>query len=464
MRIFIWGMAILLFMSVFYQWYRSIPPLLEVEPYKAFETKIMEKISGNYGSYKSQEFLLYWAGETPIIDKSTINFLDGIWIIRSIDPTGLISFTWPNKITGTIQWKWTVFLDFKNNILLSIDALIVTSENAKILPSFFVQNDKKMFYDLNDVQKIVGKELWEIYKKNIKKDEKDVYSGFSDDEIKKNINTILAREPKKDKAGNSYFKKDLQIRNILENILNYMENVKKQKKCGETSDACIRFITRNIQEVEGIDANILIWLKDPLIMWAKKNSNPEDTNLTWESIFQKYHLDVLANDPLAVNTRDNSILTMIKSSRDPTYEMWLYLTFILSKEKKWSPYSLKIMTEMVRLGNILEKDSEHKEIIIEESNRALSSLRKVLEESYFDKLDSYLFVLKKDLKDDKGQKIDTVVFVNDLNQLIAEIDTSTLFLEYPDFRVLRRHLAWFTCIFQKNKEYIQDRRVCRGEI
>jgi hypothetical protein len=73
-------------------------------------------------------------------------------------------------------------------------------------------------------------------------------------------------------------------------------------------------------------------------------------------------------------------------------------------------------------------------------------------------------VLKENLKDDKWQKIDTIIFVNDLNRLISEIDKSTLFLEYPDFRVLRRHLTWFTCIFQKNKEYLQDIRVCRSEL
>jgi len=68
-------------------------------------------------------------------------------------------------------------------------------------------------------------------------------------------------------------------------------------------------------------------------MWGKKNSNLEG-EFSWESIFQKYHLDVLSGDPIAVNTRDNAIVTMIQSSQKPTYEMWLYLTFILSKEKK----------------------------------------------------------------------------------------------------------------------------------
>jgi len=121
------------------------------------------------------------------------------------------------------------------------------------------------------------------------------------------------------------------------------------------------------------------------------------------------------------------------------------------------------MTEMVRLGEIL-KNSEHKKIIIEESNAALSNLKKVLEETYFEKKEDYIFVLKQNLKDENGKNLDTKIFVNDLNSLIVEIDRSTLFLEYPDFRILRRHLVWFTCIFGKNKEYLQDIRICRSEV
>ncbi len=121
------------------------------------------------------------------------------------------------------------------------------------------------------------------------------------------------------------------------------------------------------------------------------------------------------------------------------------------------------MTEMIRLGEIL-KSGEHKETIIAESNAALSNLTKVLEETYFDTKEDYIFVLKQNLKDENGQNLDTKIFVNDLNALIVEIDKSTLFLEYPDFRILRRHLVWFTCIFSKNKEYLQDIRICRSEL
>jgi len=437
--------------------------MLTLKPYKNVNAKEMVQIAGKYLSYKSQELIVYGSGSNPSINKSTIKFSDGVWILRSIDPTWSVSFSGPNKVTWTISGKWTVFLDFNNGIILSIDALILGTNNSKILPSFYIQNDKKMFYDLGDIENIIDKDLWGVYKNNVLKDEREVYGGFSDEEIIKNINILLQREPQKDDTGNTYFKKDVQIRTILENILHFMENVKQQKKCWETAGSCTRYITDNIEEGKKIDPGIFMWLEEPLIMWAKKNSNLE-VSLSWESVFQKYHLDVLNGDPLAISTRDNSIVTMIESSQDPTYEMWLYLAFILSKEKNWSPYSLKIMTEMIRLWEFLKDDAEHKEVIVEESTKALANLGKVLEETYFNKKDNYLFVLKEDLKDEKWQKIDTAIFVNDLNQLISEIDKSTLFLEYPDFQILRRHLSWFTCIFEKNKDYLQDIRVCRWEL
>jgi hypothetical protein len=89
----------------------------------------------------------------------------------------------------------------------------------------------------------------------------------------------------------------------------------------------------SLETIQKIDSDVLIGIKEPLIMWGKKNSTIE-VNYSWESIFQKYHFDVLSGDKKAVSARDNAIVTMIRTSKNPTYEMWLYLTYILSKEKK----------------------------------------------------------------------------------------------------------------------------------
>jgi len=467
-RVYIWLIAIFVAWGFFLKWYISLPEVAQIWGYTSWDM-IQKQVKEKYITYKSQEFLLYWSGDDPIITQSSIVFQNGIWLLRAINPSGTISFSWPNEMAGKIKEKGTIFLDFQNKIILSIDALIVKN-NSNILPSFYIQGDKKIFYDLGDIEKIIDREIWNIYKNNAIKDENELYGVFSDEEIIKNINTILAREPSMENVGNTFFKKEVGVRIILEDIIKYMQNTKKQKKCWDNAGSCIRFITKSIQEWKKIDQDIFSKLENPLMMWAKRNSN-SDINLdySWESIFQKYHLDILANSSQAsiasaVNIRDNAILTMIQSSQNPTYEMWLYLIHILSRGDKWSSYSIKIMAEMIRLGELLKNNPENKETIVEESNSALSNLRKVLETTYFDKKDDYLFVLKENLRDDKGQKIDTMIFVNDLNQLISEIDKSSLFLEYPDFRILRRHLSWFTCIFSKNKEYLEDIRVCRGEL
>jgi len=84
---------------------------------------------------------------------------------------------------------------------------------------------------LGTIEEIVPNDIWRLYKVNALKDEKEVFSGFSETEILKNIETLLAREPDKKNAGNIYFKKDLRIRTILEEISKYIQETKKEKKC-----------------------------------------------------------------------------------------------------------------------------------------------------------------------------------------------------------------------------------------
>lgn len=346
--------------------------------------------------------------------------------------------------------------------MLSIDASLFSKDSQEILPSFYLEKGQKEFYDLENIQKLVGEKLWGFYKKNILQDEAIVYKNLSEAEIIESLSTLLKREPEKTSWKNIYFQKDTRIRKILEDILGNMREVRKEGKCWDNPSSCYKYISTKIQEAKGIDPEILLWLEDPLKIWSKKNSTQE-SEFSWKSIFQKYHFDSISDNKLAINTRDKAILSMIQSSKEPTYEMWQYLTFILSKQKQGSPYSIKIMAEMIRLGEIL-KDVGHKDDILKESNNTLSNLKTILEQTYFDKKEGYLYVLKEWLKDEKGQDIDTSVFVDDLNKLIGEIDHSTLFLEYPNFRYLRRHLVWFTCIFEKNQAYVGDIRICRSEI
>ncbi|MFA6079869.1 MAG: hypothetical protein WC753_00080 [Candidatus Gracilibacteria bacterium] len=460
-RIFIGILSLFLATWILYSWYSHIPPMSENTKNIMAKNQENTKISGNFIHYRDQQLLLYGIGEKPEIHNGTIKFIGGVWLIRSIDPTIDLAFSGRN-ISGTIHSKGTIFLDIEKNTMLSIDASLVGQQSEKIPPSFYMLNGKIAFFDLGSIEAIIPKDLWKFYRDNALKDEQEVFSGFSETEIIKNIDILLMREPDKKNSGSVFFKKDLHVRILLEDINNYLKETRKEKKCGNNPVACSKFITDSIRKGKIIDPTIFEGLEDPLLMWVRKNSNP-DASFSWESVFQKYHLNVLSGNPLAINIRDSSILEMIRSSDDPTYEMWLYLTFILGKEKNGSPYSLKIMTEMIRLGEIL-KSGEHQDAIVKASNDALSHLKKVLEDTYFEKQDDYVFVLKQNLKDSSGQNLDTKIFVNDLNALVVEIDKSTLFLEYPDFRILRRHLVWFTCIFSKNQEYLQDIRICRAEV
>lgn len=96
---------------------------------------------------------------------------------------------------------------------------------------------------------------------------------------------------------------------------------------------------------------------------------------------------------------------------------------------------------------------------------SLSNLKSILENTYFTKKE-YWFVLRDDLLDAEGNAIQNQVFINDLQELIKQMDTSAL-IQNPgseneeNLRVIRAQLAWFNCIFSKNEEYVTNPRICR---
>ncbi len=163
---------------------------------------------------------------------------------------------------------------------------------------------------------------------------------------------------------------------------------------------------------------------------------------------------------------------MIRTSQTTaSYDVWKYLTNMLSYQKLGSAYSLQIMREMIRVGeaiNTAKETSDEARVTLKKTAlEALANLRNLLENTYFTKKE-YLFVLRGDLLDEKGKSIDTQVFVDDLESLIKQIDKSALFVvpnsdtkAKEDMVVLQGQLKWFTCIFSKNEAYVQNPRVCR---
>lgn len=64
-----------------------------------------------------------------------------------------------------------------------------------------------------------------------------------------------------------------------------------------------------------------------------------------------------------------------------------------------------------------------RDLLAKNAIQALSNLKHILENTYFTKKE-YWFVLRKDLVDDEGNAIKNQVFINDLQELIKQIDSS----------------------------------------
>lgn len=121
---------------------------------------------------------------------------------------------------------------------------------------------------------------------------------------------------------------------------------------------------------------------------------------------------------------------MIKSGTTvSSLEIWEYLTQMLASQKLGSAYSLQIVREMIRIGDTLQRSNdipdETRKALAKNAIESLSNLKNILENTYFTKKE-YWFVLRTDLVDSEGNTIKNQVFINDLQELIKQIDSSGL--------------------------------------
>lgn len=84
---------------------------------------------------------------------------------------------------------------------------------------------------------------------------------------------------------------------------------------------------------------------------------------------------------------------------------------------------------MIRIGDTLQRSrdvpEETQKALAKNAIESLTNLKNILENTYFTKKD-YWFVLRNDLVDDEGNTIKNYVFINDLQALITQIDSSGL--------------------------------------
>lgn len=121
---------------------------------------------------------------------------------------------------------------------------------------------------------------------------------------------------------------------------------------------------------------------------------------------------------------------MVRSgSTSANYEVWQYLTRMLSDQKLGSVYSLQIMREMIRIGETLRMapdiSADQKATLSKTAIDSLANLRNLLENAYFTKKE-YLFILRSDLVDSEGKAIQADVMINEHQALMNQIDKSAL--------------------------------------
>lgn len=281
------------------------------------------------------------------------------------------------------------------------------------------------------------------------------------------IGSLIDREPASQISG--IFRRDMRARNSLEEVQSLVNKIEAGDSCGDDASSCPKILNDVFRREKDNFPQIFVPLEHAVQAWLQIDTRTEVSD-SWASVFRVYHAQILAGDARARVVRDKAILEMIKSGTIvSSLEVWEYLTQMLASQKLGSAYSLQIVREMIRIGDTLQRSpetaEETKKALTKNAVDSLSNLKNILENTYFTQKE-YWFILRDDLVDDDGNAINNQVFINDLQDLIKQIDSSGLIrnpgAEHEEnLRIIRAQLLWFNCIFSRNEEYVGNPRICR---
>lgn len=421
-------------------------------------------------SYQEGKFVMYGQGTLPKLQKNeegmNIDFEGGSWVIRSLDQSQKISFkSW--EMTGTLSGLWGAYIDTNQKIVANFDAEILVN-SAKLLPAFLSREGKQEFFDISEQKELMPTDIWLIYATFFPRDQAKILWNISKKFLDTMIRTLLEREPASSKDG--LFHYDIRVRNALEEIQSLVSKIDLGDSCGIDRASCFTILSDIIRREKPRFPEVFTPLEHAIQAWMQLDEDAQDTAYSWTNIFRTYHTQLLKWDVRARVVRDKSILEMIKTwTTTSSLEVWEYLIQMMASQKLWSAYSLQIVREMIRIGDTLHRSrdisDETRKALAKNAIESLWNLKNILENTYFTKKE-YWFVLRNDLVDSEGNTIKNQVFINDLQELIKQIDSSWLIQSsdadlQEDLPVIRAQLVWFNCIFSRNDEYITNPRICR---
>lgn len=271
----------------------------------------------------------------------------GQWIIKSLDPDMRLNLK-SSLFSGLLEGEGGAFFNIEQKTVINFDIDMTGADGDKILPSFVRTGEKQRFFDLAEQKDTISADLWSLYTTFVPRDQIKALGTVSKKDIDDMIRIFLQREPESSKGS---LRRDLRVRNGLEEISALVNKIDKGDSCGPDIESCFRLL-RDV-----IGKNILVFpevfqpLQDAVSSWTQLDPRAQQNVYSWKNIFHTYHNNLLAGEPRARVIRDKTILEMVRSgSTTPNYEIWQYLTRMLADQKLGSVYSLQIMREMIRIG------------------------------------------------------------------------------------------------------------------
>lgn len=103
---------------------------------------------------------------------------------------------------------------------------------------------------------------------------------------------MLEREPESKTAG--IFRRDIRVRNALEEIQSLVNKIEAGDSCGADSVSCFTILDDVFRRERDNFPEIFLPLERATQAWIQIGKSTENNDYSWASVFRIYHAQLLA--------------------------------------------------------------------------------------------------------------------------------------------------------------------------
>lgn len=105
------------------------------------------------------------------------------------------------------------------------------------------------------------------------------------------IRTLIEREPESAEEG--VFKRDIRVRNALDEIRSIIAKIDNGDSCGTDRSSCFTFLSDILTREKQRFPEVFLPLEHAIQAWIQLDTDVQEAGYSWANIFRAYHTQLI---------------------------------------------------------------------------------------------------------------------------------------------------------------------------